>query len=93
MILQTVTATLDGTIDHTDSCGNAGRYGGGDLQWMTAGRGVVHGEMFPLVHSDKPNTLRLFQIWLNLPKKNKMAEPGFAMVLTSAGVFIKLFLI
>lgn len=78
-VLQTVTATLEGLIDHTDSCGNAGRYGGGDLQWMTAGRGVVHGEMFPLIHSDKPNTLRLFQIWLNLPKKSKMVEPGFAM--------------
>eukprot|EP01034_Spumella_vulgaris_P037841 gene37841-46693_t len=37
---QTVTATLSGVVDHTDSCGNAGRYGGGDLQWMTAGKGV-----------------------------------------------------
>ena len=57
-----------GLVDHTDSLGAAGRYGGdgraGDLQWMTAGAGCVHGENMPLVHVDKPNTLRLFQIWV-----------------------------
>lgn len=77
---ETVTATMAGIIDHTDSMGNAGRYGHGDLQWMTAGSGVVHGEMFPLVHQDRPNTLKLFQIWLNLPKRNKMVNPAFVMV-------------
>lgn len=71
---------MAGIIDHTDSMGNAGRYGHGDLQWMTAGSGVVHGEMFPLVHQDRPNTLKLFQIWLNLPKRNKMVNPAFVMV-------------
>ena len=54
---ETVTATVFGLIDHADSVGNAGRYGDGDVQWMTAGEGVVHGEMFPLVNSDRPNTL------------------------------------
>ena len=76
---ETVTATVSGLIDHADSVGNAGRYGDGDVQWMTAGEGVVHGEMFPLVHSDRPNTLRLFQIWLNLPARHKMCSPSFAM--------------
>lgn len=76
---ETITATMAGLIDHADSVGNAGRYGQGDVQWMTAGKGVVHSEMFPLVHADQDNTLKLFQIWLNLPAKNKMAEPGFAM--------------
>ncbi|KAL3772566.1 hypothetical protein ACHAW5_005309 [Stephanodiscus triporus] len=76
---ETVTATMSGLIDHADSLGNAGRYGGGDVQWMTAGGGVVHGEMFPLVHSDGPNRLRLFQIWLNLPARSKMVPPGFHM--------------
>ncbi|KAL7514544.1 hypothetical protein ACHAXN_013343 [Cyclotella atomus] len=76
---ETITATMQGLVDHADSMGNAGRYGEGDVQWMTAGEGVVHGEMFPLVHSDKDNTLRLFQIWLNLPKNNKMVKPSFAM--------------
>eukprot|EP00956_Cyclotella_meneghiniana_P029801 scaffold73357_cov85-Cyclotella_meneghiniana.AAC.1 len=55
---ETITATMEGLIDHADSVGNAGRYGEGDVQWMTAGEGVAHGEMFPLVHSHKANTLR-----------------------------------
>jgi len=76
---ETITATMAGLIDHTDSVGNGGRYGEGDLQWMTAGKGIVHGEMFPLVHDDKPNTLQLFQIWLNLPSRSKMVEPDFVM--------------
>lgn len=76
---ETITATLDGVIDHCDSLGNAGRYGGGDLQWMTAGQGVVHSEMFPLVNSDKPNPCRFFQIWLNLPSRSKMVPPAFVM--------------
>lgn len=76
---ETLTATIEGYIDHTDSRGNAGRYGGGDLQWMTAGSGVVHGEMFPLINDTAPNTLHLFQIWLNLPARNKMSDPHFTM--------------
>jgi redox-sensitive bicupin YhaK (pirin superfamily) len=76
---ETITATLQGYIDHTDSQGWSGRYGEGDLQWMTAGRGVVHGEMFPLIHTDRPNPTRFFQIWLNLPPESKMAEPAFVM--------------
>lgn len=47
---------------------------------MTAGKGVVHGEMFPLVHKDKPNPTKFFQIWINLPKVSKMVEPAFNMV-------------
>mmetsp|Transcript_16575 Transcript_16575/g.20643 ORF Transcript_16575/g.20643 Transcript_16575/m.20643 type:complete len:357 (+) Transcript_16575:115-1185(+) len=76
---ETVTATIEGLVDHADSVGNAGRYGEGDVQWMTAGRGVVHSEMFPLIRTDRPNHLRLFQIWLNLPRENKMVDPSFAM--------------
>lgn len=76
---ETLTATMEGLTDHSDSMKNAGRYGGGDLQWMTAGKGIVHGEMFPLRNQDSPNPLRLFQIWLNLPAKDKMAEPTFKM--------------
>ena len=59
--------------------GNGGRYGHGDNQWVTAGRGISHSEMFPLVNNDKPNRLKLFQIWLNLPSRSKMAEPHFVM--------------
>jgi hypothetical protein len=76
---ETVTVVRKGIVDHADSMGASGRYGNGDVQWMTAGKGVQHSEMFPLVHSDKENTMELFQIWLNLPKKNKMVEPHFKM--------------
>lgn len=76
---ETITIVRKGFADHADSLGAAGRYGEGDVQWMTAGAGVQHSEMFPLVHKDKDNTLELFQIWLNLPKKNKMVPPDFKM--------------
>lgn len=76
---ETITATIEGLIDHADSAGNGGRYGEGDLQWMTAGRGIVHSEMFPLLKTDEYNPTRFFQIWLNLPAKSKMAPPSFAM--------------
>lgn len=77
---ETVTVVRQGVIDHTDSLGAAGRYGDGDIQWMTAGKGIQHAEMFPLINSNKNNTLELFQIWLNLPKSKKMVEPYFKML-------------
>lgn len=77
---ETVTIVNKGFCDHSDSLGAAGRFGEGDVQWMTAGSGVQHSEMFPLIHTDKENTLELFQIWLNLPKKNKLVDPHFKML-------------
>ena len=77
---ETVTIVQKGIVDHADSMGAAGRYGGGDTQWMTAGAGVQHSEMFPLIHQDEDNPLELFQIWLNLPAANKMVAPHFAML-------------
>jgi redox-sensitive bicupin YhaK (pirin superfamily) len=77
---ETVTVVKEGVIDHTDSLGAAGRFSGGDVQWMTAGKGVLHSEMFPLVHSDKGNPMELFQIWLNLPKRSKFVQPHFKML-------------
>jgi hypothetical protein len=77
---ETVTVVTKGVVDHSDSLGAAGRFGFGDVQWMTAGKGVQHCEMFPLLHPDKENPLELFQIWLNLPKSKKMVAPHFAML-------------
>lgn len=77
---ETVTIVRKGVVDHADSLGAAGRYGYGDVQWMTAGSGIQHSEMFPLVHEDKDNHLELFQIWLNLPRVKKMVDPHFSML-------------
>lgn len=76
---ETITIVRKGVVDHSDSLGARARLGAGDVQWLTAGRGIVHAEMFPLLHRDKPNPLELFQIWLNLPACNKMVEPNFTM--------------
>jgi redox-sensitive bicupin YhaK (pirin superfamily) len=76
---ETVTLVRKGLLDHSDSLGATARFGGGDVQWLTAGRGIVHAEMFPLVDRDATNPLELFQVWLNLPRSNKMAEPYFTM--------------
>ncbi|HVJ16453.1 MAG TPA: pirin family protein [Polyangiaceae bacterium] len=77
---ETVTVVRRGLLDHSDSLGAAARYGHGDVQWLTAGSGIQHAEMFPLLERDKQNPVELFQIWLNLPSSNKMAEPHFSML-------------
>lgn len=77
---ETVTFVRSGFIDHSDSVGAAARFGQGDTQWLTAGNGVVHSEMFPLLQQDSDNPLELFQIWLNLPAESKTADPHFAML-------------
>lgn len=76
---ETVTIIRSGVIDHSDSLGAAARFGTGDVQWLTAGAGVVHSEMFPLLDQHGPNPLELFQIWLNLPAKDKLVDPYFTM--------------
>ena len=77
---ETITINKEGVVDHSDSLGAKGRFMEGDVQWMTAGRGVQHSEMFPLVNEDQGNPLEIFQIWLNLPRASKMVDPHFKML-------------
>jgi quercetin 2,3-dioxygenase len=76
---ETVTYVRRGFIDHADSLGATARYGAGDTQWLTAGAGIQHAEMFPLLDEGAPNPVELFQIWLNLPAADKFADPHFTM--------------
>ena len=71
--IETVTYLLAGAVRHRDSVGNAGEIGPGDLQWMSAGRGIMHEEM-PQV---RPEGVAGFQLWVNLPKKQKMSAPRY----------------
>ncbi len=77
---ETITVVPKGLVDHSDSLGAAGRFGNGDVQWMTAGKGVLHAEMFPLLEQEEENHLLLFQIWLNLPSRSKFVQPHFRML-------------
>lgn len=76
---ETVTLVRQGLIDHSDSLGAAARFGGGDVQWITTGAGLQHSEMFPMLRADAPNRIELFQVWLNLPARSKMAPAHFTM--------------
>ncbi len=71
--IETITYMLDGSVAHKDSMGNSGVIGAGDVQWMTAGSGILHEEM------PKPGPKRLdgFQVWVNLPRKLKMTKPRY----------------
>ena len=77
---ETVTYVRTGYADHSDSLGATARFGQGDVQWLTAGAGIVHSEMFPLRNKTEANPLELFQIWLNLPGADKMVDPYFTMI-------------
>ena len=76
---ETVTIVTKGMVDHSDSLGAKGRFGNGDVQWLTAGRGVQHAEMFPLLNKNS-NPFEIFQIWMNLPKKDKKVDPHYKML-------------
>jgi len=77
---ETITLVRRGLVDHSDSLGATGRFGGGDAQWMTAGGGVVHSEMFPLLNEDSGNHMEMFQIWINLPAEHKLVPAHYKML-------------
>lgn len=72
--IETITYVLSGTVSHNDSLGNNGSLGAGDLQWMTAGRGIIHQEM---PKGDEAGRMHGFQLWANLPASLKMTTPRY----------------
>ncbi|HYU23691.1 MAG TPA: pirin family protein [Thermoanaerobaculia bacterium] len=74
---ETVSYILDGAIEHEDSQGNRGRIGPGDVQWMTAGSGVIHSEMPAEEIRRNGGRLHGFQLWVNLPRRDKMMTPRY----------------
>jgi len=77
---ETLTLARHGFIDHSDSLGATARFGNNDAQWMTAGKGISHCEMFPLLNTTDTNLCELFQIWINLPNAKKTVDPFFKML-------------
>ncbi|MEE8134279.1 MAG: pirin family protein, partial [Gemmatimonadales bacterium] len=78
--IETITYVLAGTVEHGDSLGNAGTLGAGDVQWMTAGSGIVHQEM---PKGDAEGRMHGFQLWANLPASHKMTDPRYQDVVTA----------
>ena len=74
---ETVTYVLSGELEHKDSSGHAGRLRPGDVQWMTAGAGVVHSEMPSADFARNGGRMHAFQLWVNLPKRDKMMKPRY----------------
>src|ERR1700681_505156 len=79
--IETITYVLAGTVDHADSIGNQGSIGAGDVQWMTAGRGIIHQEM---PKGDPEGRMHGFQLWANLPSSLKMTAPRYQDIPSSA---------
>jgi hypothetical protein len=74
---ETVTVVLDGEVDHQDTAGNGGRIGPGEVQWMTAGSGLLHKEMHSADFSRKGGRFEVLQLWVNLPARSKMTAPRY----------------
>ena len=75
--IETVTFAYQGEVEHRDSSGGGGIIKPGDVQWMTAGKGIVHDEFHSEDFSKKGGVIEMVQLWINLPKKHKMTEPKY----------------
>ncbi len=80
---ETVTLVYQGELEHRDSTGNGGTIGAGDVQWMTAAKGILHEELHSRAFTEQGGTLQMVQLWVNLPAKNKNAEPGYQNLLNA----------
>mmetsp|Transcript_29950 Transcript_29950/g.75467 ORF Transcript_29950/g.75467 Transcript_29950/m.75467 type:complete len:304 (+) Transcript_29950:55-966(+) len=78
---ETITIAFQGEVEHADSVGNRDVIGPGDVQWMTAGRGIIHEEYHSAAFAKQGGTLEMTQLWLNLPRKRKMEPPGYQPIL------------
>jgi redox-sensitive bicupin YhaK (pirin superfamily) len=78
---ETVTVVYEGEVEHRDSTGAGGKIGPGDVQWMTAGAGIMHEEFHSEAFTRSGGTLHMVQLWVNLPAKDKMAEPTYQTLL------------
>jgi redox-sensitive bicupin YhaK (pirin superfamily) len=78
---ETVTVAYQGELEHRDSSGGGGRIGAGDVQWMTAGRGIVHEEFHSADFTRRGGTLQMAQLWVNLRAQDKGAKPGYQTLL------------
>jgi quercetin 2,3-dioxygenase len=78
---ETVTIVYKGEVEHKDTCGNTGKISTGDVQWMTAGNGILHEEMHSLEFTKKGGDLHMVQLWVNLPAKNKLTKPKYQELL------------
>lgn len=80
---ETVTIVFEGELEHRDSAGNSGKIGRGDVQWMTAGAGIVHEEKHSAEFDRNGGKFHMIQLWVNLPAKDKSARPGYQTLLKS----------
>ncbi len=78
---ETVTIVYDGEVEHKDSSGGGGKIGPGDVQWMTAARGIIHEEYHGRDYAKKGGPFEMIQLWVNLPKKDKMSPPSYQNIL------------
>merc|ERR1712232_1444075 len=78
---ETITIAFQGSVEHKDSTGNSGVIGPGDVQWMTAGRGIIHEEFHSTDFAKTGGTFEMCQLWLNLPSKHKMTKPKYQPIL------------